>query len=156
MKIFKIILLSSIIFSHDGDHTFLTPYISPGVQIGFNSDKFLFLSCQLTLGSSFKMTSAQHFEDTFPLFIGGTGGLRFYYKKSQPLILFQYYDIQLSSMFGGLGVGRIKNKDGEYFRRKKYWLGSIGLLHYEKIYFDKKIEKNYSLFGVLPIVQVPQ
>ena len=33
----------------------------------------------------------------------------------------------------------------------KYWVGAFGLLTYEKVFFDDKVEKQYGLFGVLPL-----
>ena len=72
-------LIVGFIYGHNGSHPFLTPYISPGIQIGYNDNEGLILSPQLTIGTGFTF---DHFEDTMPLFIGKTVGLRTYHKKT--------------------------------------------------------------------------
>ena len=39
----------------------------------------------------------------------------------------------------------------ESLSKKKYWIGAFGLLSYEKVHFDDKVEKQYGFFGVLPL-----
>ena len=58
---------------------------------------------------------------------------------------------KLVFFLGGIGTGKLINSKGEFFKKNKYWIGALGLLTYEKIYFDDKVEKQYGLFGVLPI-----
>ena len=147
----SLLLFIGLSWGHNGKHPFLTPYISPGIQIGLNQNKTLFMSCQLTLGTSFKITNEKHFEDTFPFFLGRTFGVRRYYQKEKPVVTYKYYDTQISFMLGGIGTGKLINSKGESFKKNKYWIGALGLLTYEKIYFDDKVEKQYGLFGVLPI-----
>jgi hypothetical protein len=108
------------------------------------------MSCQLTLGTSFKITKEKHFEDTFPFFLGRTFGVRRYYQKEKPVVTYKYYDTQIAFFLGGIGTGKLINSKGESFKKNKYWIGALGLLTYEKIYFDDKVEKQYGLFGVFP------
>ena len=51
----SLLLFIGLCWGHNGKHPFLTPYISPGIQIGLNQNKTLFMSYQLTLGTSFKI-----------------------------------------------------------------------------------------------------
>ena len=142
------LLFIELAWGHNGQHLFFTPYISPGIQIGYNDSKTLFLSCQLTIGTGFKF--GKHFEDTVPLLLGRTFGVRRYYQKEKPVVTYKYYDTQISFMLGGIGTGKLINRKGESFK-KKYWVGALGLLTYEKIFFDDKVEKQYGLFGVFPL-----
>ena len=61
-RYFTLLLFIGLAWGHNGKHPFLTPYISPGIQFGLNQNKTLFMSCQLTLGSSFKITNEKHFD----------------------------------------------------------------------------------------------
>ena len=104
------------IYGHNGHHQFLTPYIRPGIQIGYNGDKTLFLSCQLTIGSGFKI--GNQFEDTLPLFLGRTFGLRAYYQENKPTVVYKYSVNQISFMFGGgIGTGKIIDSNGKSFKK---------------------------------------
>ena len=58
-------------------------------------------------------------------------------------------------MLGGIGTGRLINNKGESFKKNKYWVGALGLLTYEKVFFNEKVEKQYGLFGVLPLPIFP-
>ena len=149
-KYLTLLLFIGLAWGHNGKHPFLTPYISPGIQIGLNQNKTLFMSYQLTLGTSFKITNEKHFEDTAPLFIGRTFGVRQYYQKEEPVVTYKYYDTQISFILGGIGIGKLINSKGETFKKSKYWVGAIGLLTYDKVFFNDKVEKHYGLFGVYP------
>ena len=149
-KLLTLLLLIGLAKGHNGKHPFLTPYISPGIQIGLNQNKTLFMSYQLTLGTSFKITNEKHFEDTAPLFLGRTFGVRQYYQKEETVVTYKYYDTQISFMLGGIGIGKLINSKGETFKKNKYWVGAMGLLTYDKVFFNDKVEKNYGLFGVYP------
>jgi len=148
-RITALLLFIGLAWGHNGRHQFFTPYISPGIQFGFNGDKTLFLSCQLTIGTGVKF--GDHFEDTAPLFLGTTIGIRGYFQKEKPVVVYKYYDTQISFMVGGIGTGKLINNKGQSFKKNKYWIGAFGLLSYEKVHFTDKIEKQYGLFGVLPI-----
>ena len=149
-KHLTLLLFIGLAWGHNGKHPFLTPYISPGIQIGLNQNKTLFMSYQLTLGTSFKITNEKHFEDTAPLFIGRTFGVRQCYQKEEPVVTYKYYDTQISFMLGGIGIGKLINSKGETFKKNKYWVGAMGLFTYDKVFFNDKVEKHYGLFGVYP------
>ena len=148
-RLIILLLIVGCVYGHNGHHQFLTPYISPSIQIGYNEYKTLFVSCQLAIGSGFKI--GNHFEDTIPLFLGITFGLRAYYQKNTPLVVYKYSDKQISFMIGGIGTGKLIDSNGKYFKKNKYWIGALGILTYEKIFFDDKIQKQYGFSGVLPL-----
>ena len=156
IRYISLLLFIGLSWGHNGKHPFLTPYISPGIQIGLNQNKTLFMSYQLTFGTSFKITNKKHFEDTAPLFLGRTFGIRRYYQKEKPVVTYKYYDTQISFILGGIGIGKLINSKGETFKKNKYWVGAMGLLTYDKVFFNDKVEKHYGLFGVypLPIFQI--
>ena len=143
----KILLLIGLTYSHSGLHTPITPYISPGIQIGYDGNK-VFLSYQFSFGIGYK--NGDHFEDTLPLFVGKTFGVRYYFKKKSR-VRYTYEDTQVSFVIGGAGIGKIVDKEGQSFRKTKYWLGTFGLLSYEKIFFYEKTQNHYGVFGVFPI-----
>ena len=151
IRYISLLLFIGLSWGHNGKHPFLTPYISPGIQIGLNQNKTLFMSYQLTLGTSFKITNEKHFEDTAPLFLGRTFGVRRYYQKEKPVVTYKYYDIQISFILGGIGIGKLINSKGETFKKNKYWVGAMGLLTYDKVFFNDKVEKHYGFFGVFPL-----
>jgi len=143
----KFLLLIGLTYSHSGLHTPITPYISPGIQIGYDGNK-VFLSYQFSFGIGYK--NGDHFEDTLPLFVGKTFGVRYYFKKKSR-VRYTYEDTQVSFVIGGAGIGKIVDKEGQSFRKTKYWLGTFGLLSYEKIFYYEKTQNHYGVFGVLPI-----
>ena len=54
-------------------------------------------------------------------------------------------------MLGGIGTGKLINSKGESFKKNKYWIGGLGLLTYEKIYFDEYFATvNKSLEAAFP------
>ena len=148
VRYISLLLFIGLAWGHNGQHQFFTPFISPGIQIGYNDSKTLFFSCQLTIGTGFKF--GKHFEDTVPLLLGRTFGVRRYYQKEKPVVTYKYYDAQISFMLGGIGSGKLVNSKGKSFKKNKYWIGALGLLTYEKIFFDDKVEKQYGLFGAFP------
>ena len=147
-RLIILLLIVGCVYGHNGYHQFLTPYISPGIQIGYNANKTLFLSCQLTIGSGFKV--GDHFEDTMPILLGKTFGLRAYYQENKPTVVYKYIDNQISFMLGGIGTGKIIDSKGNSYKKKKYWIGVLGLLTYEKIFFDEKVQKQSGLSVVFP------
>ena len=151
IRYISLLLFIGLSWGHNGKHPFLTPYISPGIQIGLNQNKTLFMSYQLTLGTSFKITNEKHFEDTAPLFLGRTFGVRQYYQKEKPVVTYKYYDTQISFMLGGIGIGKLISSKGEILKKNKYWVGAMGLLTYDKVFFNDKVEKHYGFFGVFPL-----
>ena len=76
--------------------------------------------------------------------------MRYYFKKKSR-VRYTYEDTQVSLVIGGAGIGKIVNKEGQSFRKTKYWLGTFRLLSYEKIFFYEKTQNHYGVFGVFPI-----
>ena len=149
MKSFIILLLVSVGFGHsDGYHGAITPYISPGIQVGFNENNTFFQSCQLTLGFGAKLGT--HLEDTFPIFLGKTFGIRKSFSKNKSSEILKYYDTQLATPIGGIGRGYIYDSDGNSFKRHKYWFGAFGFICKEKIFYKNIMESHFSIIGVLP------
>lgn len=149
--IFMIILFQSKPFFQSGY------YLSPGIQIGIDSDKNLFTSTQLTLG--FLVPEAMN-----PIDMIHTAGLTIGYKKIRKLNKsknydwnsFKYYDIQFHNMESilqpGFGFGFIKSDNIPLTPRFKIWGGWFLLPSYEFINFKKFHSKHhYSLFSVLPL-----
>jgi len=143
-----LLLFIGLVYSHRGVHMPITPYISPGIQIGYDGNK-IFFSYQFSFGIGYK--TGDHFEDTLPLFIGKTFGVRYYFQKKKSKVRYIYEDTQISFVIVGAGIGKIVNKEGESFKKTKYWLGTFGLLSYEKIFFYEKTQNHYGVYGVFPI-----
>ena len=57
---------------------------------------------------------------TAPLFLGRTFGIRGYYRKERPVVVYKYYDTQISFGLGGIGTGKLINHKGESFKKNKY------------------------------------
>ena len=149
--IFVIIPFLSKTFSQSGF------YISPGIQIGIDSDKNLFSSTQITFGFLIP-------ESMQPMGLIHTSGLTIGYKKIKKLNELENYgriggwysDIQFHNMESilqpGFGFGFIKSDDIPLTPRFKIWGGWFILPSYEFINFKNDRSKHYyGLFGVLPL-----
>ena len=148
-KTFIMLLVVSVGFGHfKSYHGAITPYISPGIQIGFNDQNSFFLSCQLTLGFGCKL--GNHLEDTLPIFLGKTYGFRKSFIKNKSVEVLKYTDTQLATPIGGIGRGYIYDSDGNSFKRHKYWIGGFGLICNEKIFYKDIIKSQFSIMVVLP------
>ena len=121
-----------------------SPYLSPGMQIGINSDKDLFVSIQTTIG----IIDDDIINDFYPP-IGITFGKRFYYMKNKEWDSYNYIDAQISTIWLGIGYGIIIDKNKQY-NKFKIFGGAWGLLSYDYINWDK-IKHHYGAFIVLPI-----
>ena len=148
-KLLIIVLLVRICFGHsNGYHGVITPYISPGIQIGFNEKNTFFLSGQLTVGFGCKL--GDHLEDTFPVFLGKTFGIKKSFFKNKSAEILKYSDTQLATPIGGIGRGYIYDSEGNSFKRHKYWFGIFGFISNEKIFYKDTIKSQFSFIGVLP------
>ena len=78
-------------------HAQITPYISPGVQIGYGFGQGWFYSAQVSAGFFF-------FNKTY-LFPAPAATLGFRKYKQQSM---RYADVQISMFIGGVGIGRVK------------------------------------------------
>ena len=74
-----LLLFIGFLYPHNGVHMPITPYLSPGIQIGYDGSN-VFFSYQFSFGIGYK--TGNHFEDTLPLFIGKTFGVRYYFQKN--------------------------------------------------------------------------
>ncbi len=121
------------------------PYISPGLQLGVNSNFDIFISSQLTLGVYFINGPV----------IGATLGKRkFYTNEYKKWNSFIYNDYQIGSPGLGFGIGRVYYKKDVFLKYKAY-IGFIALLTYDFIDFKKNHYHNMGIFGVLPVTNYP-
>ena len=119
-------------------------YLSPGIQVSYSNQ--LSVSYQLSTGI---------ISDVYDLIPAITVGQRYYFGKNTPpnMKRFNYIDVQISAVFIGAGVGQIWNNQYGSFRKYKVYGGYFALLSYDRINFDKDINRNnhFGLFGVLPL-----
>jgi hypothetical protein len=127
-------------------------YISPGVQIGFNSTEGLFYGLQVSIGISINEEKDYPFDRWYIPSI--CYGFKRYHKKYNE----QYIDFQIISISDhptdnfkipiGLGLGKKYSKKYSDIRLKGYtWFLSSFTVDYEL----KKQSYNFSLIPVLPI-----
>ena len=123
------------------------PYMSPGMQIGWNRGEGLFYSFQLTVG----LIPAQN-----PIIIPGmTIGKRYFFGNKRKKT-YTYRDIQISlAGIIGCGYGKIINS-GEVHKKSKLWIMTpyvpLVLFSYDYVDFERKHKKNHwGVFGVIPI-----
>ena len=138
--IFLVINLYSKVFGQ-------TLYVSPGLQIGVNSDFKFFFSGQFTLGIFNPQAS--------PLNPGITIGLK-KIKRDILWVTYKYCDFQIHNMGNiiqpGFGLGFIQGKDRPIALRFKFWAGWWILGTYEYINFKNNSKNHIGIFGVLPWV----
>ena len=124
------------------------PYISPGIQIGFNSNKELFYGFQISMGVSYSSEGYIYSPSI-------CCGLKKYFKSN---IKEKYIDLQIMSLPDrrvidggfpiGFGVGKNFIDSQSNIRIKGYtWFVSCLTLEYN---FKKKLS-NLSLVPVFPI-----
>ena len=122
-------------------------YVSPGLQVGVNSEFKFFLSGQFTLG-----IFNPHASTLNP-------GITLGYKKikrDDTWKSYHYYDLQLHNMGNiiqpGFGVGLIKQKKLPYIFRFKIWAGWFILGSYEYINFPEYGKNHFGIFGFMPLI----
>ena len=133
----------------NADEDVVWPYISPGIQIGFNSGKGLFYSFQLTVGL---------IPSESPIIIPGmTIGKRFYIGGSADIAkeTYTYKDIQLGFFGGVFGCGYgTMTKSNKSYPKVKYWIAvpqlPLVLISYDSVDFEHK-PHHLGFFGVLPV-----
>ena len=87
-----------------------SPYLSPGLQLGFNTKGKFFISVQTTFG---------YVSNSGPPPFGLTLGLR-WYKMEEKWERYSYNDLQIWPFIGGVGIGQMRDKDGnKYLRRQE-------------------------------------
>ncbi len=128
-------------------------YVSPGVQIGIDSNGDLHRAAQITLGI---------LTEEYPFTTGLTIGYKWFRKfdKSgeESWKRYNYYDLQSHSLesiiLPGIGFGVIKGDNIPLTPRLKLWSSLIlfSLPSYEFINMKNDSPKHYfGLFGVLPL-----
>ena len=126
------------------------PYMSPGMQIGWNRGEGLFYSFQLTVGLILV---------EYPIIPGMTIGKRYFFGNKRKNIAketYTYKDIQISlAGIIGCGYGKIINSRGVH-KKSKLWIMvpyvPIVLISYDYVDFERKHKKNHwGVFGVIPI-----
>ena len=122
------------------------PYISPGIQIGINSNKKLFFSYQVTIGY---MPWGGGGVDSNPSSFGTTVGKRFIIGKNL-WYKYSYVDVQFWQALYGIGFGKIWDSNGKTSKKIKFGVGGLLLASYDYIPNFKKGRHNYGIFGVIP------
>ena len=126
-------------------------YISPGVQIGIDSNRNLHRAVQMTLG----ILKEQH-----PFATGLTFGYKWFRKLDKPgeesWERYNYYDLQSHSsesiILPGIGFGVVKGDNIPLIPRFKIWSGWFFLPCYEYIELkNNDSDQHFGLFGVLPL-----
>ena len=132
-------------------HGAITPYISPGIQIGYNTDRGKYIGFQISLGMSYNSKSNHFYSPSVC-----SGYKRFFLSKIKET----YMDIQISSVpdtrFAvegllvplGFGVG-MNYTNGSSSMRIKGWTWLFSCITYD--YEIKTQSKNISLIPILPI-----
>ena len=128
----------------------LIPYISPGISIGFNSNKKLFLSSQISIGMSFLNDHYDLPDNFIDYFVPSISfGIKFFPKRSNER-LFRYIDIQSTIGFVGIGRGIVKGIDNDYRSIKnKLYIGYLMFYQYEMELNNHFTNKSFMF--VLPI-----
>ena len=119
-----------------------SPYISPGVQLGFTSRTNFFLSAQITFG---------HVSYSGPPPYGVTIGLRKYRIQQKEWKEFVYTDFQVWPFFGGIGIGKmidIRNKN--HYTRLKTGIGAVGYATYDYCKDCGIFKHNFGIIGTIP------
>ena len=144
-KIILILLFPCYLYSSYLDSR--TPYFSPGIQIGINTNKEFFTSFQITIG----LINTNIINETgYDLLIPGlTIGKRLYYSKNKQWNSYNYMDGQVGIGTLGIGCGFITDGNKNYNKFKLFG-GFWGLLSYDYIDWNNT-KHNFGIFGVLPI-----
>ena len=126
-------------------------YVSPGVQIGIDSNGDLHRAAQITLG-----ILTEEYPFTTGLTIGYKWFRQFDNSNEKSWKRYNYYDLQIKSsgsiILPGIGFGVIKGENAQLTPRFKIWSGWFFLPSYE--YIDLKnndSDHHFGLFGVLPL-----
>ena len=126
-------------------------YVSPGLQIGIDSNGNLHRAAQITLGILI---------EEYPFTTGLTIGYKWFRKfdnsDEKSWKRYNYYDLQSHSLesiiLPGIGFGLIRGENMSLTPRFKLWAGWFALGSYEFINMkDDNSKHHYGLFGVLPL-----
>ena len=151
MKTILICILLAMIYNSEvlAQHGW---YVSPGVQIGIDSNGDLHRAAQITLG-----ILTEEYPFTTGLTIGYKWFRQFDNLNEKSWKRYNYYDLQIKSsgsiILPGIGFGLIRGENMSLTPRFKLWSGLIFFLpSYEFINMKNDAPKHYfGLFGVLPL-----
>ena len=126
-------------------------YVSPGVQIGIDSNGDLHRAAQITLG-----ILTEEYPFTTGLTIGYKWFRQFDNSNEKSWKRYNYYDLQSHSsesiILPGIGFGVVKGDNIPLTPRFKIWSGWFFLPSYEYIDLKNNDSDHYfGLFGVLPM-----
>ena len=140
-KYFTLLLLIGIA---NGDHpkSGVSTYLSPGLQLGFNSKGKFFISVQTTFG---------YVSYSGPPPFGITLGLR-WYKMNEKWERYSYNDLQIWPFIIGVGIGQMRDKDGNKYLRFKTGIGAFGYATYDLCHDLEIAEHNFGVIGTLPYI----
>ena len=119
-----------------------SPYLSPGLQLGFNTKGKFFISVQTTFG---------YVSNSGPPPFGLTLGLR-WYKMEEKWERYSYNDLQIWPFIGGVGIGQMRDKDGNKYLRFKTGVGALGYATYDYCKGLEIAKHNFGVIGTLPII----
>ncbi len=116
-------------------------YISPGIQIGINSNWEPFCSSQITFG--------YYNPNNLEYIPGLTIGVRFK-RIENGWVNYNYYDAQVSYYFAGFGFGMINGDDLLPTVRLKLWAGTSVSGSYDFNYIKNKSKHHFGIWGFFP------
>ena len=119
-----------------------SPYLSPGLQLGFNTKGKFFISVQTTFG---------YVSNSGPPPFGLTLGLR-WYKMEEKWERYSYNDLQIWPFIGGVGIGQMRDKDGNKYLRFKFGVGAFGYATYDYCKGLEIAKRNFGVIGTLQII----
>jgi len=147
-KYFTLLLLIGIA---NGDHqkSGVSTYLSPGLQLGFNSKGKFFISVQTTFGFFSNSVEAKGMLSPPP--VGITLGLR-WYKMNEKWERYSFNDLQIWPFIIGVGIGQMRDKDGNKYLRFKTGIGAFGYATYDLCHDLEIAEHNFGIIGTLPYI----
>ena len=119
-----------------------SPYLSPGLQLGFNIKGKFFMSVQTTFG---------YVSNSGPPPFGLTLGLR-WYKMEEKWERYSYKDLQIWPFIGGVGIGQMRDKDGNKYLRFKTGVGAFIYATYDSCKGLEIAKHNFGVIGTFPII----
>ena len=136
-------------------------YYSPGIQIGFTSERTLFFSTQLTIGVG--ISDLIRNEPSFLMeliYPGMTIGARLYSKTKFKRLYF-YNDLQIAIIgIAGYGSGYLYGNRGKKYKKSKMWIGipfipfsydKVDFLEDGKSQLGERLISGYGIFGLATI-----
>ena len=126
-----------------------SPYLSPGLQLGFNTKGKFFISVQTTFGFFSNSVGVKGMLSPPPF--GITLGLR-WYKMEEKWERYSYNDLQIWPFIGGVGIGQMRDKDGNKYLRFKTGVGAFIYATYDSCKGLEIAKHNFGVIGTFPII----